>query len=214
MREKRLLVFPLAYLHTCQSFEKYQGDFQRDFSNEGARALLYVTSCLKDQPLPVIVEVTHGKTVSGFRYHPCKTSSSVQETTNVEMAKLSRTYPKPYYHDLILSLVENGYMSAIPKSSTMRNGYKNSWTAYKISPQGVDAVQEESEIVLPVPESVREIERMEQETRSKKKRKAAPGLRTTMEIPKGQAHKKATNYQSPESLAGQGPIGLWAMFPR
>jgi RecQ family ATP-dependent DNA helicase len=149
---------------TCLSVAKYQGDTQRDFSDLGARVVLRAVFSLKEQGLSQILKVVGGNKIEDYRYATGKSAPAIQQTMAAEKENLSRKYPLDYYRDLITPLVQKGYLSESSKSATV-GGFQRSWTVYKVTQQGHAAFRDGSAITLPVPESVRELERKEQEKR-------------------------------------------------
>jgi hypothetical protein len=146
---------------TCLNVAKYQGDSQRDFSDLGARVVLRAVFSLKEQGLSQILKVVAGNKVDDYRYAAGKTASALQQTMAAEKENLSKKYPSDYYRDLITPLVQKGYLSESSKSATVA-GFQRSWTVYSVTQQGHAAFRDGTAITLPVPESVRELERKEE----------------------------------------------------
>jgi superfamily II DNA helicase RecQ len=148
----------------CQSAAVYGGDTQRDFGPMGARLLLQVIEALSDQGLTNIVKVVGGSTVEDFRYKHGVNPTSVQEMVQASKEKLPKKFSQTYFRDLISPLAQKGYLTETTKTAT-QNGYHRKWTVYNVSYQGRQALAQELPIRLPVPESIREIERWEEEKR-------------------------------------------------
>jgi RecQ family ATP-dependent DNA helicase len=146
---------------TCLSVAKHGADSQRDFSGLGARVVLAAVFSLNEQGLSQIIKVIAGSKVEDYRYAAGKTAPAVQKAMATEKENLSRKYPQDYYRDLITPLVQKGYLSESSKSATV-GGFQRSWTVYKLTQQGQTACRDNSAITLPVPESVRELERKEE----------------------------------------------------
>jgi hypothetical protein len=90
----------------------------------------------------------------------------VQEAITLSKSKLSKKYPLTHFRELITPLVQKGYLSESMKTAVV-NGYKRTWTVFSVPPKGMEALNSSSPILLPVPESVRKVEKQEIEKRER-----------------------------------------------
>jgi RecQ family ATP-dependent DNA helicase len=150
----------------CLSAAKYGSDSQRDFGPLGAQVLLQAIDSLADQGLSQIVKVVSGSTVENHRYKPGMIASSVRQRIEAAKEKLVKKYTQEYYRDLISPLTQKGYLIASSKTANP-DGFSRTWTVYNVSEKGRLALMETQPIVLPVTDSVRQMEQQEEEKRQK-----------------------------------------------
>jgi RecQ zinc-binding len=143
---------------------------ERDFGYQGARVILTALQGLSPQGLSQITKVLGGTaTLEPFRYRPGVQAESLNQQIQEEKAKVqSRTkLTIEYYKNLMPLLVQKGFV-AESQQSAKGSDYQRTWTVFSLTPQGSKALrQESSPIMLPVPESVRELERQEAAKREK-----------------------------------------------
>ena len=151
---------------TCLAVATYGADAQRDFGPRGARVVLQAVAGLRRQGLSSILKVVTGGVVEGYRYQPGFTPARVQQLIQASRDKLDQNYPQTYYRELMAPLKQKDYLTEATETKTV-GGYQRSWTTYSISPAGARALAQSLPVVLPVPESVREVERLAEEKRQK-----------------------------------------------
>lgn len=148
----------------CLSVAQYGTDMYRDFSDLGARVVLLAIGALREQGISTIVQVISGSTVDNYRYKSGMTPLHVKETIQAAKDKLKKKYSQSYYRVMISTLVEKGYVEEFTKKASV-NGYDRAWTTFQLSKLGQEAVNLSLPILLPVSESVRQIERQEEQKR-------------------------------------------------
>jgi superfamily II DNA helicase RecQ len=151
---------------TCQNVATYGADAQRDFGPLGAMIVLQAIDSLKEQGVSNIVKVMAGTAIEGYRYKRGRDPSSVQKAIQSNKENLRKKYTQAYYRDLIGPLTQKGYLTESTQSAKV-GGYDRTWTTYTLSAQGGHALSQSLPILLPVPESVRQIEQQEEEKRQK-----------------------------------------------
>jgi superfamily II DNA helicase RecQ len=148
----------------CQNFAQYGANMYRDFSDLGANVVLQAIGALKEQGMTTILQVISGSIVDDYRYKSGATPSNVKTTIQTFKDKLKKKYSQGYYRDMISTLVEKGYVSELTRK-TRANGYERAWTTYQLSKLGQEALHQSLPILLPVSESVRQIEKQEEQKR-------------------------------------------------
>lgn len=150
----------------CLARDKYQGDQERDFGVP-ARIVLTAVMALNRQGLTNILKVATGNVVEPYRYDKFAwTPAAVQQQIEVLKGD-EKKYTSKYLKELVPGLVRAGYITESMESKKL-SGYDRTWTVYDITARGRDALQNtNTPILLPVPESVREQEKLEEERRQR-----------------------------------------------
>jgi superfamily II DNA helicase RecQ len=148
----------------CQNVAQYGKDMYRDFSDLGAMVVLQAVGALKEQGITTIVHVISGSFVDDYRYKSGMTAVHVKNMIQTFTDKLKKKYSQGYYRDMISSLVGKGYLDELTKKTRV-NGYERAWTTYQLSKLGQEALHRSLPILLPVSESLRQIERQEEQKR-------------------------------------------------
>ena len=97
--------------------------FERDFSNEGARVVLYALSILNGkQGLSTIEKVLRGKTVERYRYNSAVIDATLPTQRILqmksEMKTMKKKVPVSYFtKDLLPALIERDFVSINSQSS-------------------------------------------------------------------------------------------------
>ena len=152
---------------TCLNVATYGDDAQRDFGPLGARVVLQAISSLNEQGLTNILKVITGSVVESYRYKRGSNPASVQKAIEASKNDLPKKYPQAYYRDLIPSLAQKGYLRESTQTAEVK-GFKRTWTTYSLTQKGESAWRSSSSpILLPVSESIRQVERAEEEKRQK-----------------------------------------------
>jgi ATP-dependent DNA helicase RecQ/Werner syndrome ATP-dependent helicase len=152
---------------TCVSLASNSSDSQRDFSTLGARIVLLAVDSLKEQSLSVILKVIGGNTVESYRYKDGSDPLQVKQKILDSFVCLKKKYTNEYFRHLMAPLVLRGYIAEGIQTKSFQ-GQTRSWTTYKITLVGLNALMKpDTSIVLPVPQSIREIEQKDKEKRLK-----------------------------------------------
>ena len=108
---------------TCVTRKLHPDDFERDFSNEGARVVLYALSILNGkQGLSTIEKVLRGKTVERYRYNSAVIDATLPTQRILqmksEMKTMKKKVPVSYFtKDLLPALIERDFVSINSQSS-------------------------------------------------------------------------------------------------
>jgi ATP-dependent DNA helicase RecQ/Werner syndrome ATP-dependent helicase len=151
---------------TCLNVATYGADLQRNFATAGARVVLQAIADMENPGLTQMIKVISGNTVEDYRYKRGRSPLVVKRAVEAEKECQLKKYSPDYYRELVAPLVQKGYLAESTKSANA-GGFQRSWTVYSVSLQGQQALSKSKAIVLPVPASVREIERKEQERRER-----------------------------------------------
>mmetsp|Transcript_17700 Transcript_17700/g.50678 ORF Transcript_17700/g.50678 Transcript_17700/m.50678 type:complete len:1090 (+) Transcript_17700:41-3310(+) len=153
----------------CMARAQHGEDLERDFAIGGARLVLRAISALNEPSTGTIEKVLKGDIVEQYRYRYSVNAQVVSREVLADREALPKKKPLSFFKELIPALVSRGYLDRGTKSAQAGNSaYRNSWTTYSITSKGRTALYSASaSIVLPVPASVREIERVEEEKRQK-----------------------------------------------
>lgn len=150
----------------CLNRKKYGSDNERDFGPSGARIVLRVVDALNGPSMSVVEKVINGNVVESYRYHRGVDPRRLGETITEERKAMGKRRAVSYFRDLISPLVSRGYVRQGTRSGTSATGYSNTWTTYDLTSKGKNALHNTAApILLPVPPSLREIERIEEEKR-------------------------------------------------
>ncbi len=151
----------------CLSRDQYEGDQERDFGVP-ARILLTAVQALKRQGLGNIMAVANGQAVEKYRYAiqfpgtPAAVQNQIKELKGDESK-----YTVKYLKELLPGLVQSGYIAESTESKQL-SGFAKRWTVYDITPRGRQVLQNRNTpILLPVPQSVRDQEKQEDERRQR-----------------------------------------------
>lgn len=154
---------------TCLRVAQYGSDTVRDLGALGARIVLQAVDAMNEQSLSVIEKVIGGNKVEDYRYRRGCNPNTVQNSIQLGRSEMgsSRKYPIAHFRELLAPLVTKGYIEQGHKQATI-NGYSRSWTTYGLTALGYEALRNKNTpIMLPVPESMRETERKEEERRQR-----------------------------------------------
>lgn len=152
---------------TCLNIKRYGDDNERDFARLGARVVLKAVESLDWPSMSILEKVVLGNTVEHYRYNKYVRPELVKEQIMEERKRMGKSRPLAYFRELISPLVTKGYLEQGAKSA-VHGGFTRSWTTYKLSSLGHSVLSdEEAVIMLPVPESLRESERAEEEKRQR-----------------------------------------------
>ena len=181
---------------TCQRLATYGEDSERDIGAMGARIVLKAIDALSEQGLTNIEKVIGGSIVEPYRYTYGCDPKHVQEYIQASRREMKTRVPASHFRELIAPLVSKGYATQGSKSAVL-NGFsvrchclsilddcvvsiihfliqcsspilQKSWTTYALTPLGRNALNDTSiPIVLPVTQTIREIELKEEEKRQR-----------------------------------------------
>ena len=153
----------------CMARAQHGEDMERDFAAGGARLVLRAINSLNEPSIGTIEKVLKGDIVEQYRYRYSVNAQVVSREVLADKEAMPKKKPLSFFKELIPALVSRGYLDRGTKSTQAGNSaYRNSWTTYAISSKGRTALYSASaSIVLPVPASVRDIERVEEEKRQK-----------------------------------------------
>lgn len=152
---------------TCLSIKKHGSKLERDLGKLGARVVLMAISAVDDQPLTVIEKVINGKSVESYRYSNGINVTVVKDYIAKARKDMGKRRPTSFFKDLITPLVNKGYLAPMSKKVTV-NGYNRAFATFSITPQGRQALKDESQpIILPIPQSLRDLEDEEEKARLK-----------------------------------------------
>lgn len=151
----------------CLNRKNHGDDFERDFQWEGARVILFAVMACPNQAMSTIETIMKGGTVESYKYEASLRSDTARVSRKIEHTKekMKKKKPSGYFKELLPSLVSGGYIS----QSTMKNSshqYARPYSVYNLTARGKRLVAT-GPIVLPVPISVRELERIEEEKKQK-----------------------------------------------
>lgn len=152
---------------TCRNVATYGPDAQRDFGPLGARVVLQAIDSLDKQGISNIIKILAGSVVEDYRYKRGKNPSTVQKEIESGKENLPKKYPQSYFRDLIGPLTQNGYLTESTQTFKNSIGFDRTWTVYSLTTKGGGALSQKVPILLPVPESIRQIEKQEEEKRQK-----------------------------------------------
>jgi hypothetical protein len=151
----------------CLSHKIYGDDAQRDFGPFGARIVLLAIDSLSGQSLSTILKVIAGSVVEPYRYKPHLNPNEVQAMIGNMKAKMVKQFPSNYYRDLVAQLVQKGFLQEATKSAKA-SGFQKTWTTYLLSLTGENALKDPTVLIsLPVPDSIREADKLEEERRQR-----------------------------------------------
>jgi len=148
---------------TCLGAKKYGNDSLRDFGIE-SRLVLSAVVALKDPSMGTIENVLKGKIVEHYRYAYGINPELFQNSMNEKRKSLPRARASlQFLKEIISTLSQKGYLKEDTKSANVGGGsYKKSWTVYRSSDIGRRCLTNKNDpIMLPVPDSLREVERQE-----------------------------------------------------
>mmetsp|Transcript_8488 Transcript_8488/g.18994 ORF Transcript_8488/g.18994 Transcript_8488/m.18994 type:complete len:1008 (-) Transcript_8488:186-3209(-) len=151
----------------CLNRNNHQDDLERDFQWEGARVILFAVMACPKQSMTTIETIVKGGSVESYRYHASLKADPSRVTRKIEFTKekMKRKKPSAYFKELVPSLVAHRYL----KESTVKSSahkFARPYTVYELAPKG-KTVLADGPIVLPVPLSVREQEKLEEEKKQK-----------------------------------------------
>lgn len=154
----------------CQTREQYADDLERDLGKMGARIILTATSALREQGVSVMEKVISGNMVEAYRYTQGTNATSIQKYIQEARGEMGKKRPISYFRELLAPMVSKGYLvNDIKSVQVPGQSYSRSYTYYSVTAKGTLALRDTSvPIMLPVPSSVRDIEREEEEKRQKK----------------------------------------------
>ncbi|KAL7552803.1 hypothetical protein ACHAWF_016059 [Thalassiosira exigua] len=150
----------------CLNRNNYAGDFERDFQWEGARVILFASLACPGQAMSTLEKIISGGTVEAFKYQVSIRNDPSKVTRKIKSIrdKMKKKKPSAYFKELVPSLVSSGHLRQATKQSSHK--YSKPYTVYDLTPRGkAAATATDDPIVLPVPASVREQERLEEEKR-------------------------------------------------
>ena len=146
----------------CLGAEKYGDDTLRDFGSE-ARLILLAVSGLRDASMGIIEKVLKGTIVENYRY----AYNTNPQTLQTMMKEKRKELPKARaslqaLKDIAVTMSQKKLLVESTKSANVGGGnYKRSWTVYNVGDSGRRILYENGPIMLPVPDSLREVERQE-----------------------------------------------------
>jgi len=114
--------------------------------------------------MSTIETILKGGTVEPWKYEGSLRSDPSRVTRKIEMTKekMKRKKPLDYFKELVPSLIAGRYL----EQNTKPNKYGRAYMIYNLTHKGM-AVIADGPIVLPVPASIREAERLEEENKQK-----------------------------------------------
>ncbi|KAL7539535.1 hypothetical protein ACHAXR_009382, partial [Thalassiosira sp. AJA248-18] len=148
----------------CLNRKNHGEDFERDFQWEGARVILFAVMACPNQSMTTLETIFKGGTVAeSYKYHPDLRFDPSRVTRKVAslQEKMKRKKPSGYFKELVPSLVSSGHLSQSTKKNSSHQ-YARPYSVYGLTPKGHEVLSG-GPIVLPVPTSVREQEKHEEE---------------------------------------------------
>jgi len=147
----------------CLNRKDHGDDLERDFQWEGARVVLFAVMAAPNQAMSTIETIIKGGTVESWKYEYSLRDdpSTVKRKIEVTREKMKRKKPVEYFKDLVPSLVAARYLEQGTKKSSIHQ-YSRPYSVYNITQKGKSVISD-GPIMLPVPASVRELERLEEE---------------------------------------------------
>lgn len=199
----------------CLALKQYGEDTVRDFSIE-ARFVLTAISSLKEPSMGIIEKVLSGQMVEQYRYCPRVSPQSLQAILSTKRSALQKhRNSNQFLKEVIVSLVQRGYLKEATKSATVGGGtYRKSWTVLNVSMAGQSILTNESiRVMLPVPDCLRDAERKDAERRDRvlqnlEAKGVALDKLPSEELERGdgctiQAYTKWNNYVSTQARLGK-----------
>ena len=147
----------------CVNKKNHSDDYERDFQWEGARIILFAIMACPRQAMGTIEKIINGNTVEAYRYHPSLKSDKARVVKKIQdtRGKMKRKKPIAYFKELLPALIEGGYICQESKKSEYRP-----YMIYDLTPKA-KGVLADGPIMLPVPVSLREEEKLEAEKKRK-----------------------------------------------
>ena len=158
----------------CLTTQKYGDDISRDFGPL-ARIVLRATFALREPSISTILSVITGKKIEEYQYKNPSNADKIRQTIQEAQDALSQTniktkITKDMYKEIATLLVQSKYMTETLKSKSI-SGYNRSWTVYTLTNRGIAALDKKNganeTIMLPVPDSIREAERVAEAKRQR-----------------------------------------------
>ena len=123
---------------------------------------------MREPTLNHLVDVLGGKVLEPYKYRhgvaPLNVKNQIAEVKKTFFAKLT----KDQLREIAQGLAQAGYMAGTTKKTTLGNGYTTTYTVYSLTSKGSSSVWDETvQIVLPVPDSIRESERQQEMRRQR-----------------------------------------------
>jgi len=148
----------------CQEKKQHANDFERDFQSEGARVILLAVAACPEQPMSTFEKIINGGTVEDYRYYNKSSDfpSSVSRKINSARSLMTKKKPLSYFKELFQPLTQRGFIKQSTRQSTHK--YAKPYVVYSLTLKG-QAAMTKGEVILPVPTSVRELEKAEAEKR-------------------------------------------------
>ncbi|KAL7497312.1 hypothetical protein ACHAWT_005759 [Skeletonema menzelii] len=148
----------------CRQKKQHANDFERDFQSEGARVILLAIAACPEQPMSTFEKIINGGTVEDYRYYNKSPEFPSSVTRKVKSARslMAKKKPLSYFKELFQPLTQRGFIKQSTRQSTHK--YAKPYVVYSLTLKG-QAAMTKGEIILPVPTSVRELEKAEAEKR-------------------------------------------------
>lgn len=123
---------------------------------------------MREPTLNHLVDVLGGKVLEPYKYRhgvaPLTVKNQIAEVKKSFSTKLT----KDQLREIAQGLAQAGYMVGTTKKTTLGNGYTTTYTVYSLTSKGSSSVWDETvQIVLPVPDSIREAERQQEMRRQR-----------------------------------------------
>lgn len=146
----------------CLGSKKYGDDTVRDFGNE-ARLVVSAVFALKDGSMGTIEKVLKGSIVENYRYAYETNPEALQKLMIERRNELPKARASlQFLKDIVVTLSQKKLLIESIKSANVGGGnYKRSWTVYSVSETGRKCMHGTDPIILPVPDSLREVEHYE-----------------------------------------------------
>ena len=142
----------------CCSRTKFGDDATRDFGPV-ARFILSAVESLAEQGMTTLLQVLGGTMVDSYRYKRNVHPQTLQTTLDEKRKSLDTRMTNEQLKELIAALIQKNYISEVTKRGNIR-GFSKSWTVFAVTALAVHALKTPTEpILLPVPDSLREMER-------------------------------------------------------
>jgi ATP-dependent DNA helicase RecQ/Werner syndrome ATP-dependent helicase len=144
----------------CLTHKQHLDDLERDLGPMGARVILEAVRSLREQGLSVLEKVIAGNTVEAYRYLQGTNATEVQKSVQDARNSMEKKRPISYFRELLAPMVTKGYLiQKIRNVQVPGQTFSRSYTYYEIAARGREVLADPTmPIMLPVPQSVRDIE--------------------------------------------------------
>ena len=153
----------------CLTYKEHPDDLERDLGPMGARIILTAVRSLREQGLSVLEKVIAGNTVEAYRYVQGTNATTIQKCIQDARSNMEKKRPIAYFRELLAPMVTKGYLLQKVKSVQVPGqSFSRAYTYYELDAKGHEVLADPTlPIMLPVPQSVRDIETELEEKRQK-----------------------------------------------